>query len=72
MLDAGPRVLGYVRAHEAQRDAVLLNLGGSGEAVAPHALARARVLLSTHPARDGTLFDGRLAANEALVLALAE
>lgn len=71
-LDAGPRVLGYVRVHEAQRDAVLLNLGGGAEAVAPHGLERAHVLLSTHPARQGSLFDGRLAANEAVVLALAE
>jgi hypothetical protein len=51
---------------------VLLNLGDRAEAVAPHALARARVLLSTHPTRDGSPFDGRLAANEAVVLALAE
>jgi alpha-glucosidase len=72
MLDAGPRVLGYVRVHESQRDAVLLNLGDRAEAVAPHALARAHVLLSTHPTRDGSPFDGRLAANEAVVLALAE
>jgi alpha-glucosidase len=71
-LDAGPRVLGYLRVHEAQRDAVLLNLGSAPEAVACAGLEPARVLLSTLPARQGLPFDGRLEANEAVVLSLAE
>jgi alpha-glucosidase len=70
-LDAGARVLGYERVHEAQRDGVLLNLGGAAEAVQCPGLERARVLLSTHRARDGSLFDGHLAPDEAVVLALA-
>jgi alpha-glucosidase len=72
VLDAGPRVLGYARIHEAQRDVVLLNLGGEPHAMVLRGLERARVLLSTERARDGALFDGRLAANEAVVLSLAE
>jgi alpha-glucosidase len=71
-LDAGPRVLGYVRSHGAQRDAVLLNLGGEAEMVALSGLDRVRILLSTHPVRGGAPFDGRLAANEAVVLGLSE
>jgi alpha-glucosidase len=67
-LDAGPRVLAYLRIHEGQRDAVLLNLGGEAEAVEQLGFGRARVLLSTRPRRGGEAFDGRLAAHEAVVL----
>jgi hypothetical protein len=49
-----------------------LNLSAGVEVVSSGGLERARVLLSTHPARAGARFDGRLADNEAVVLALAE
>jgi alpha-glucosidase len=71
-LDAGHRVLAYRRTHGAMRDAVLLNLGAHAEAVTLRELAAARVLMSTHPGRSAAPFDGRLAANEGVVLGLAE
>jgi alpha-glucosidase len=69
-LAAGPHVLGYVREHDGASDAVLLNLGAQPTSL-PAALGPARVLLSTHPGRVGTQFEGHLAPHEALVLALA-
>jgi hypothetical protein len=51
-------------------DAVLLNLGDQPESVVPDGFGPARVLLSTHPGRVGTPFDGHLAPHEAVVLAL--
>jgi alpha-glucosidase len=69
-LATGPHVLGYVRGHEGVSDAVLLNLGDQPESVLPDGLGPARVLLSTHPGRVGTAFEGHLAPHEAVVLAL--
>jgi len=75
-LDAGPRVLGYWRTHGASRDAVLLNLGSQAEVLSLRELDGARVLVSTHTgphSRAGAaFFDGRLAADEGVVLELAE
>jgi alpha-glucosidase len=69
--DPAPHVLGYLRTHGKQRDAVLLNLGAERERVVmPAGAERATVLLSTHAARVNVPFEAVLQPNEALVLAL--
>jgi alpha-glucosidase len=66
-------VLGYLRLHGRQRDAVLLNLGGEREPLSvSDDIARGTVLLSTHPDRIGAPLGSVLQPNEALVLALEE
>jgi alpha-glucosidase len=70
--EAGPDVLSYLRTHRGRRDAVLLNLGGARARVQlPAGVARASVLLSTHPSSAvGAPFEAVLEPNEAVVLAL--
>ena len=67
-LDTGETVLGYARELGGVRDVVLLNIGSERQPITLPGLASARVLISTHLNRNGSVFDGALGPDEALVL----
>jgi alpha-glucosidase len=64
-------LLGYVRTHAGRRIGVLLNLGPSAQPDSvPPVLRSARILLSTHPARDGRALGSDLDPDEGVVFLL--
>jgi alpha-glucosidase len=70
---AGAEIVSYFRSHGASRDAVLLNLSERPQRpnLSP-ALRRAKIELSTHPERSGTVLGPTLLGNEGVVLQVAK
>jgi alpha-glucosidase len=70
---AGAEIVGYLRAHGASRDAVLLNLSSRPQRVnVSPTLRRAKIELSTHTERRGQALGATLLANEGVVLQVAK